>query len=81
MPYGTQAPTPTPRKPIYETDGKIDGIIQTAVDGMSDTIGSKIDASVIRSNTYMASSKSIWCCSDCFMYVCSITCSRISFTS
>ena len=85
---------PTPRKAIYEivdeidvivkdTKDKVDGVVlmKTTVDGMSDTIGITIDASVIRSNTYMACSKSIWCCSDCFMYVCSITCSRISFTS
>jgi len=53
---------------VSEIDGKVDGVVlnvlspmKTEVDGMSDNIGIKIDASVIRSNTYMACSKSTWC--------------------
>jgi len=72
---GTQAPTPTPRKPIYETvdeidvivkdtDSKVDGIqdvltpMKTTVDGMSNTIGIKIDASVAPIETSVSNTES-----------------------
>jgi len=72
---GTQAPTPTPRKPIYETvdeidvivkdtDSKVDGIqnvltpMKTTIDGMSNTIGIKIDASVAPIETSVSNTES-----------------------